>query len=190
MSSNEIDDGASPAPQESDGGAAQTAGGAPGAKTGESLEAQLSQARAEVEALRDRYLRSAAELDNFRKRTVKMRSETRDETVRDVLLQVAPLLDNFRRALNQDSSDPAIFRQGIEIILSQFNDVLKGFGLEEIRAEGQPFDPNLHEALLQVPTDEHPPGTVMQEMEKGYKLNDRVVRPARVVVSAAKTEEA
>jgi molecular chaperone GrpE len=147
---------------------------------------ELEQARAEAAQNHDRYLRAAAELDNYRKRTVKIRAETRDETLRDVLLQVGPMLDNFRRALEQESEDVASYRQGIEIIYRQFTDILSGYGLVEIEAWGQPFDPNLHEALAQVPTDEHEPGTVMQEMEKGYMLNDRVVRPARVVVAAQK----
>lgn len=147
---------------------------------------ELDKALAQAEENHDRYLRAAAELSNFRKRTVKMRSETRDDTLRDVLLQVGPMLDNFRRALAQEGDDPASFRQGIELIFKQFNDILAGYGLVEIEAEGQPFDPNQHEAMVQVPSDEHPPGTVLQEMEKGYMLNDRVMRPARVVVSAAK----
>ena len=147
---------------------------------------ELETARAEALENHDRYLRAAAELDNFRKRTVKMRSETRDETLRNVLMQIGPMLDNFRRALGEETDDVASFRQGIEIIFKQFNDILSGYGLVEIDSEGEPFDPNLHEALAQVPSDEHPPGTVIQEMEKGYMLNDRVVRPARVVVSTVK----
>lgn len=150
---------------------------------------EIDKVRAEAVENRDRYLRAVAELDNFRKRTVKMRAETRDDTLRDVLLQIGPMLDNFRRALGQETEDVASFRQGIEIIFKQFNDILSGYGLIEIQADGQPFDPNLHEALAQVPSAEHPPGTVMQEMEKGYMLNDRVVRPARVVVSTAMEDE-
>lgn len=150
---------------------------------------EIDKVRAEAVENRDRYLRAVAELDNFRKRTVKMRSETRDDTLRDVLLQIGPMLDNFRRALGQETEDVASFRQGIEIIFKQFNDILSGYGLIEIQADGQPFDPNLHEALAQVPSAEHPPGTVMQEMEKGYMLNDRVVRPTRVVVSTAMEDE-
>jgi molecular chaperone GrpE len=149
---------------------------------------ELDTLRAEALENRDRYLRAAAELDNFRKRTVKMRAETRDETLRNVLLEIGPMLDNFRRALGQQTDDVASFRQGMEIIFKQFNDILSGYGLVEIDAEGQPFDPNLHEALAQVASDEHPPGTVIQEMEKGYMLNDRVVRHARVVVSTVKAQ--
>ena len=150
---------------------------------------ELEQARREAEENHDRYLRAAAELSNFRKRTVKMRAETRGDTLRDVLLQIGPMLDNFRRALGQEADDIVAFRQGIQIIFKQFNEILSGYGLVEIDTEGKPFDPNLHEAIVQVPSDEHPPGIVIQEMEKGYMLNDRVLRPARVIVSAAKAND-
>ena len=152
--------------------------------------AELEAARAEATANYDRYVRAVAELDNYRKRTVRMRAEARDETLRDVLLQVAPILDNLRRALRQDTQEAESLKQGVELICGQFNDVLKGYGLAEIEAVGQPFDPEVHEALAEVPDDEHAPGTVIEEMEKGYKLNDKVVRYARVVVSKASAESA
>ena len=152
--------------------------------------AELEAARAEAAANYDRYVRAVAELDNYRKRTVRMRAETRDETLRDVLLQVAPVLDNLRRALGQETQEAELLKQGVELICGQFNDVLKGYGLAEIEAMGQPFDPEVHEALAEVPDDEHAPGTVIEEMEKGYKLNDKVVRYARVVVSKASAESA
>ncbi|MDE2807251.1 MAG: nucleotide exchange factor GrpE [Gemmatimonadota bacterium] len=147
--------------------------------------ADLEAARAEAAANYDRYVRAVAELDNYRKRTVRMRAEARDETLRDVLLQVAPVLDNLRRALRQETQEAESLKQGVELICGQFNDVLKGYGLAEIEAVGQPFDPEVHEALAEVPDDEHASGTVIEEMEKGYKLNDKVVRYARVVVSKA-----
>ena len=150
--------------------------------------AELEAARAEAAANYDRYVRAVAELDNYRKRTVRMLAETRDETLRDVLLQVAPILDNLRRALRQETQEAELLKQGVELICGQFNDVLKGYGLAEIEAVGQPFDPEVHEALAEVPDDEHAPGTVIEEMEKGYKLNDKVVRYARVVVSKAGAE--
>ena len=150
--------------------------------------AELEAARAEAAANYDRYVRAVAELDNYRKRTVRMRAETRDETLRDVLLQVAPILDNLRRALHQETQEAELLKQGVELICGQFNDVLKGYGLAEIESVGQPFDPEVHEALAEVPDDEHAPGTIIEEMEKGYKLNDKVVRYARVVVSRASAE--
>ena len=151
---------------------------------------ELEAARAEAAANYDRYVRAVAELDNYRKRTVRLRAETRDETLRDVLLQVAPILDNLRRSLRQETQEAELLKQGVELICGQFNDVLKGYGLAEIEAVGQPFDPEIHEALAEVPDDEHAPGTVIEEMEKGYKLNDKVVRYARVVVSKASAESA
>lgn len=150
--------------------------------------AELEAARAEAAAHYDHYVRAVAELDNYRKRTVRMRAEARDETLRDVLLQVAPILDNLRRALRQETPEAELLKQGVELICGQFNDVLKGYGLAEIEAVGQPFDPAVHEALAEVPDGEHPPGTIIEEMEKGYKLNDKVVRFARVVVSKASVE--
>jgi molecular chaperone GrpE len=150
--------------------------------------AELEAARAEVAANYDRYVRAVAELDNYRKRTVRLRAEARDETLRDVLLQVAPVLDNLRRALHQETQEAELLKQGVELICGQFNDVLKGYGLAEIESVGQPFDPEVHEALAEVPDDEHAPGTIIEEMEKGYKLNDKVVRYARVVVSRASAE--
>ena len=153
-----------------------------------SPEIELAAARAEVAANYDRYLRSVAELENYRKRTVKMRSETREETLRDVLLQIAPILDNLRRALSQETEDAAALKQGVELISGQFSEVLKGYGLSEIAAAGQPFDPNLHEALAEVPSADCEPGTVIEEMEKGYVLSGKVVRPSRVVVSRASEE--
>lgn len=150
--------------------------------------AELEAARAEAAANYDRYVRAVAELDNYRKRTVRLRAEARDETLRDVLLQVAPILDNLRRALRQETQEAELLKQGVELICGQFNDVLKGYGLAAIEAVGQPFDPAVHEALAEVPDREHPPGTIIEEMEKGYKLNDKVVRFARVVVSKASVE--
>ncbi len=146
-------------------------------------EDELAQAKGEASANYERYLRAAAELENFRKRTVKMRADTRDETLRDVLAQIAPLLDNMRRALGQDVADGEAFKQGVELIFTQFQDILKGYGVEEIEAVGQPFDPNVHEAMLEVESQDQPAGIVIEEMEKGYKLRERVMRPARVVVS-------
>lgn len=152
-------------------------------------EDELTQARAEASANYERYLRVAAELENFRKRTVKMRADTRDETLRDILAQIAPLLDNMRRALGQDVADGEAFKQGVELIFAQFQDILKGYGLEEIEAVGQPFDPNVHEAMLEVESPEHAAGIVIEEMEKGYKLRERVMRPARVIVSKAEPDD-
>ena len=150
---------------------------------------QLEKARAEAAENYDRYLRAAAELDNFRKRAVRMRAESREETLRDLLLQIAPLMDNMRRALAQEAAEARSLKQGIELILSQFQTVLNGYGLEEVEAVGNPFDPNLHEAMLEVESADCEPGTILEEMEKGYRLREKVLRPARVVVGKAPAEK-
>lgn len=150
---------------------------------------QLEKARAEAAENYDRYLRAAAELDNFRKRAVRMRAESREETLRDLLLQIAPLMDNMRRALAQDGAQAQSLKQGVELILSQFQTILDGYGLEEIEAVGKPFDPNLHEAMLEVESTDSEPGTILEEMEKGYRLREKVLRPARVVVGKAPAEK-
>jgi len=165
---------------------------AEGPDVAEDTEAQLELARAEALVNHDRYVRAVAELENFRKRTVKARGEAREEALRDVLLQIAPLLDNMRRALAEGATQAAEechgLRQGVQLIYNQFQGILKGYGLEEITAMGEPFDPNLHEAMMEVPSGDHPPGTVMEEMDKGYRLRGKVVRPSRVVVSKALEE--
>ena len=87
----------------------------------------------------------------------------------DFLLQIAPLMDNMRRALAQEAAEARSLKQGVELILSQFQTILHGYGLEEIEAVGHPFDPNLHEAMLEVESADCEPGTVLEEMEKGYR---------------------
>lgn len=157
-----------------------------GAEEGEkSLEETLREARTQAEESYDRYLRAVAELDNYRKRTARIRTETREEALRDVLLQIAPILDNMSRALAQESKKAESLRQGVELIYGQFKDALQRYGLEEIEAIGEAFDPNLHEALVEIESQDHPPGSVVEEMEKGYTLNKKVVRPSRVVVNKA-----
>ena len=150
---------------------------------------QLERVRAEAADNYDRYLRAAAELDNFRKRAVRMRAESREETLRDLLLQIAPLMDNMRRALAQEAAEAQSLKQGVELILSQFQTILNGYGLEEIEAVGNPFDPNLHEAMLEGESADCEPGTILEEMEKGYRLREKVLRPARVVVGRAPAEQ-
>ena len=149
----------------------------------------LEQALVDVESYKDRYLRTAAELDNFRKRTARTRSDVREETLRDALLQFAPVMDNMRRALDQDSQGVESLKEGIELIYDQLRTAFSTYGLEPIEAVDSMFDPNLHEAMMEIADAERAPGTVIQEMEKGYTLNGKVVRPSRVVVSKAVNEE-
>ena len=105
------------------------------------------------------------------------------------LLQFAPVMDNMRRALDQDIQGVESLKEGIELIYDQLRTAFSTYGLEPIEAVDSTFDPNVHEAMMEIADAERAPGTVIQEMEKGYTLNGKVVRPSRVVVSKAVNEE-
>ena len=146
---------------------------------------ELQAAKTEAADNYDRYLRAKAELDNYRKRTAKIRTEVREETMRDMLLGLAPIFDNLRRALAQETADAAALKEGVELISGQIEDSLKGYGLEVIDAVGKPFDPNAHEAMMELESKDHEPGTIVEELDRGYLFGGKVIRPARVVVSKA-----
>jgi molecular chaperone GrpE len=144
----------------------------------ESLQAALDKSK------RD-YLYLLAEFDNFRKNSIKERSDLlkfgAERFVRDLL----GVLDNFERALqsNSEGENAQKFREGIHLISEELNSLLAKHGVEAVKSEGQPFDPTVHEALSSEPTDSHPPGTVTRVFKKAYKLHDKLVRPAQVVVA-------
>jgi molecular chaperone GrpE len=135
----------------------------------------------------DKFLRAAAELENYRKRVARDKEELVRYTSERVVAALLPVLDNFERALaaaEQDSANNRALLEGLRQIHSQFRRTLEEFGLEEVIAHaGHPFDPNLHEAISQVESAEHPDGTVLDQLQRGYKLADRLLRPARVIVS-------
>lgn len=146
----------------------------------------LTAALAESEANRDRWMRAQAELDNYRKRVQKERAADLRYSALPLLRDLLPGLDNLHRAIEAIPSDEANqqLAQGLEMVTRQFEEIFARHGAEPITALGEPFDPNLHEALQQIPTSEHPPMTVIQEVERGYRLHDRVIRPTKVIVSA------
>ncbi|QDT36510.1 nucleotide exchange factor GrpE [Stratiformator vulcanicus] len=150
------------------------------------LEDQLEAARAERDEAKDKYVRAHAEFDNFRKRIERERADEYKYRSLGVARDVLPALDNLRRALEaaEKTGNVEELVQGVEMVSRQFEDALKLHGIERIAAEGRKFDPNLHEALTQVPSPDHEPMTVLQEVEPGYKLHDRVIRPSKVVVVA------
>jgi len=152
----------------------------------------LAAALDERDDFRDRLLRSHAELDNFRKRAQRERDEERRYAVGPIARDLLPILDNLRRAVAAAERGGTIddLRQGVAMVLQQAEEVLAKHSVRPISSLGQPFDPNVHEALTQIPTDEHPPLTVVQEAEAGYMLHDRVLRPAKVLVSAPKPSPA
>ncbi len=133
----------------------------------------------------DKWIRSRAELDNFRKRAAKEKDQTRDYAKEAVIMQLMPVLDSFDMGMTQveNSTDIASIQQGMRLIHGQLQSLLGELGIETIDATGQPFDHNLHEAMSTQETDEHEDGTVLSQSRKGYKLKERLLRPASVVVA-------
>ena len=145
----------------------------------------LTEAQEATAELNERIVRLTADFDNFRKRAQREKDEARQFANQGLLEKLLPVLDNFEMALTAvKDADPSV-RDGVQMILDQLLGVLKESGVEPVDAMGQPFDPNLHEALSQEETTEVDEGTVVQQVQRGYKLNDRLVRPARVVVAKA-----
>ena len=150
---------------------------------GVSDEATAEHLKAELDHVRDIYLRKLAEFDNFRKRVEREREEIRVAGVEEIVRELLPVLDNFERALQHAEDDSGAFRQGVEMIAKQLLDTLHRRGVQEVNPVGQPFDPELHEAVQRVEDGQHPPGTVAWVMLKGYTMGDRLVRPAMVGVA-------
>ena len=138
----------------------------------------------ERDALQDRLLRTAAEFDNFRKRIERERRDLSEFAAADVLLEVLPILDNFERALQAPAPPEAdSFRTGIEMIHRQMLDLLRKRGAKPIDALGADFDPNFHQAVIHEPSPGHRDGEVIAELQRGYMLGDRLLRPAMVKVA-------
>jgi molecular chaperone GrpE len=140
--------------------------------------------RRERDGLQDRLLRTAAEFDNFRKRVERERREHQEYATNDVLRELLPILDNFERALQAPvEGDVDAYRTGIEMIHRQMLDLLRKRGVTPIEALGADFDPNLHQAVIHEISSAHREGEVMQELQRGYKLGERLLRPAMVKVA-------
>lgn len=155
-------------------------------ETALTLEAELKEAKTQADDYYNRLQRLQAEFDNFRKRTFKEKEELVKYASERVVKELLPVIDNFERALEaaKNTQDFAALAQGVEMIFRQLNGVLGKEGLAEIEAVGQAFDPNLHEAIMQVDSEEHPANTVVEEVQKGYYLKDKVLRPSMVKVSS------
>jgi molecular chaperone GrpE len=138
--------------------------------------------KAERDALLDRLARLQAEFDNARKRAVREQQDFREFAAADVIKNILPTLDSFERALKA-SADTSDFRNGIELIYRQFQDALQKIGVQPILSMGQPFDPRVHEAIEMVDTTEVPDHHVLDELQRGYKYKDRLLRPAMVRVA-------
>ncbi|MBI4532183.1 MAG: nucleotide exchange factor GrpE [Candidatus Latescibacteria bacterium] len=153
------------------------------------LTTECDHLRSEVEFYKDRWIRTAAEFENYKKRMSREFGEIVRGANEELLKQLLPVLDNFERALNhighteETEGTADAFRKGVDLISAQFREILERSGLQPIHALGEQFDPHLHEALMQRESDQHTPGTVIDVVEQGYRLNDRVLRHAKVVVS-------
>jgi molecular chaperone GrpE len=150
---------------------------APGAEEGKN----------EADELRDKYLRLHAEFDNFRRRTSKERLELFKTANQELMVALIPVLDDLERAqvAMKDAQDVNAVREGVELIFNKFTGLLQQKGLKPMEVIGQPFDADVHEAITQIPApSEEMKGKVIDQVEKGYYLNDKVVRFAKVVIGA------
>lgn len=154
------------------------------------LAGQLAAVTAERDQLKDQMLRLRADFDNFRKRTARETERIRTTAAEDLIRDLLPVVDNLERALEHAGEPSEALAQGVEMVLKQLCDILAARGVEPIPAEGAPFDPNVHEALSQQPSDRHPADAVMTEWMRGYRIGDTVLRPAKVVVSSGPAEAA
>jgi molecular chaperone GrpE len=152
---------------------------------------ELEESRAELDRLRDQLLRKAAEFENFKRRTENDWQNFQRLANERILLSFIPILDDFTRSLKAGKESPGsdAFYQGVELIHNKFLQAMKAQGVEPIDAVGKPFNVEEHDALLQVARPDLPDHTVIEEVEKGYRLNDRVLRHAKVIVSASRADE-
>jgi molecular chaperone GrpE len=152
--------------------------------------AELKRIEAENAELKDQLTRRQADFENYRKRVERERSETYNRVNADVATKLLPVLDNLKRALESESSVESSesdefrhFLSGVDLIYKQLNGVLEAMGVKPVPAVGEQFDPHIHEAVVTEATDDYEPDTVMQEIVAGYRLGDKLIRPALVKVA-------
>lgn len=145
---------------------------------------QLEKLTADLKEKEERVLRLQADFENFRRRTAKEKEELSAVVTQGILKDMLPLLDNFERAMAAEAKDGEAFQKGVEMIFTQFGEVLKKNGLEKIETEGQKFDPNFHQAVMRVQNEELEDDDIAQELQKGYMVKGRVIRPSMVQVVA------
>jgi len=150
-------------------------------------EERITALEAEKAELRDRMLRIAAEFENYKKRARKEQSDSEAKVRESVLRDMLEVMDNLERATaaTGGTADLQSVQQGIALVLRLFAQKLERYDVKPLDAKGKPFDPRLHEAISQAPSAELPPGTVLAELQKGYKVGERLLRPASVVVAIA-----
>lgn len=152
----------------------------------DSLEVQLAAAREEAKANHDRWLRERADLENLKRRSARERTDTLKYGIEGVIRDLLPMVDSLERALvhgQGDAKHPLV--AGVEMTLTGIREVLQRHGVTRVEAKGQPFDPAVHEAVAHVETADHAPNSVVEEYQPGYRLHDRLLRPAMVSVAKA-----
>ena len=151
------------------------------------LESDLAEQKKSGDELKDKWLRASADFDNYRKRINKEKVEWREFAQEEIIAELLPVLDNFDRALaamlTSIPNDHVAFAEGMKLVHKQFIDILTLHKVTAIECVGKPFDPHFHEAVMTVPSAEFPEDTVVEEIQKGYMHNDKVIRPAMVKVS-------
>ena len=150
-----------------------------------SSDARIAELQASVNELRDKHLRLLAEFDNYKKRTMRERLDLMNSASKDVMVSLLPVLDDFDRAKKSadDPSNAEVFSDGVTLVYNRLNNILQGMGLKAMNSTGEPFDVEMHEAITEIPVpDENMKGKVIDTLEKGYMLNDKIIRHAKVVV--------
>jgi|SRR5690606_28559210 len=158
------------------------------------LASRVEALEAELASTKDRWLRAVADLENYKKRVKREIEEAQTRTVQTILPSFLPVMDNLERAL--EIAEPAVKAPaadvgknleqvvtGLRMVAGEFMSALGRHGIEPVPAVGQPFDPAIHDALQQIDSNEYPPGVVVREFEKGYRMRERLIRPARVIVA-------
>jgi molecular chaperone GrpE len=158
----------------------------------EELKKKLEEKEKEAKEHYERLLRVAADFDNYKKRATKEKEEWTKFANEDLIKAILPFVDNLERAVNhaEKVEDTGVLIEGVRLTIQQLLQALNKFGLSTFESLGKPFDPARHEAILLVPTDQHEPNQVVEEFQKGYLLNDRLIRPATVSVSKPPEKEA
>jgi molecular chaperone GrpE len=182
-----------PLPQADGSGEVAPRAGGPEVAELVATRAELKRLEGEVKELRDSVARRQADFENYRKRMDRERAETYNRVVADIAAKLLPVLDNLKRALETEASLEASesdefrhFLSGVDLIYKQLAGVLDALGVKPVLAEGEPFDPHLHEAVVTEPTDEYEPDTVIQEIVRGFRMGDKLIRPALVKVAVKK----
>lgn len=162
------------------------------ASTEDDPEVKLKAAQQKADEYYDRLLRTSAEFDNYKKRTTReMRDVVRYANER-LLKELLSVVDNLERAITsaqQDNAEDDALLEGVRLTLNEIEKILERHNVQPVKALGEPFDPNFHQAMMQEESKDQPVNTVIQEMQKGYVLHDRLLRPAMVVVSKAKSDD-